>query len=217
MNIKIFILCFGLLFYFFSCHSLNKNNQDKYDRFDDQYNNFKYINNSLRLTVEFDGDWLIIPKYSNFNDFQKMYSKYFSSDYSEVLFIGFNDVKKIGARCTCESLGLKDEEYYENLNFLFTKLKDYKITVIENKEISLPNIKGIHLILETYLNDNNIFIFDSIIFSDKSYNFKFDMWTEKEEYENKKDYILNVFKTIDFLPQTNNSKDNTADTIKNDK
>ena len=217
MNIKIFILCFGLLFYFFSCHSLNKNNQDKYDRFDDQYNNFKYINNSLRLTVEFDGDWLIIPKYSNFNDFQKMYSKYFSSDYSEVLFIGFNDVKKIGARCTCESLGLKDEEYYENLNFLFTKLKDYKITVIENKEISLPNIKGIHLILETYLNDNNIFIFDSIIFSDKSYNFKFDMWTEKEEYENKKDYILNIFKTIDFLPQTNNSKDNTADTIKNDK
>lgn len=221
MSFKIYLFLSGLIIFLFTCQSSNQNKineeKSKYDRFDDQYSNFIYTNKTLRLTIEFDGDWVIIPQYENFNDFQKMYSKYFYSEYSEVLFIGFNDVKKIGARCTCESLGLKDEEYYQNLNFLFKELKDYKITILNDKEQSFSNIKGIHLIFETKLNDNNIYVFDSIIFSDRNYNFKFDMWVEKSQYENQKDYILSIFQTIDFMAQNLENKDNTTDINKKDK
>jgi|GEM_PF-1494616 len=202
-----------------------KEEENKYDKFKDWYKNYLYINKDLRFKVEFDGDWLIIPEYSEFNDFQKKYSKYFSTDYGEVLFIGFNDKYNIGLRCTCEALGLSNDEYFDKIKDESKKdITDYNIKIIaEDEEFILKNIEAYNFVSEIKLNANNIFIFDSILFVNSNYNFRIDVWIAKDIYENQKSYIHKIYNSIDFLnensdllktDENNAVKDNTTDIIK---
>lgn len=200
----IFFIMF--IFVILSCGTNNlmlkklEDEKNKYDKFIDEYAANKYTNKDLRVTLEFDSDWVIIPRYEDFNDFQKKYARLFNSDFSELLFIGFNDEKKIGVRCTCETLNLKLTEYHEKIkSVLLNEITEYGIKFITEAETSLPNIMGYHAVYETKLNDNNIFIFDSILFNNLNNNFKLDLWIEKSLYENNSDYIFSIFKSIDFI------------------
>ncbi|MCK4797407.1 MAG: hypothetical protein KAT05_08500 [Spirochaetes bacterium] len=189
--------------------------KSKYDKFKDVYENFKYWNKSLGLIIEFDGDWVIRPHFEYFDDLQKKYSRYFASDQGEVLFVGNNEQKKIGIRCTCENLELENNQYLQKIRTTAGKdINNYKIKFISEKEVILTNIKALHSVFETTINANNIFVFDSILFRYDTKNYKIDMWIKKSLYENQKDYILSVFQTIDFIIEDNyesGTKDNTND------
>src|SRR4030042_5155635 len=90
--------------------------KEKYDRFDDSYKDNEYINQKLNFKITFDDGWSITTRYEQFNSFQKSYAKYFSSIIGEVLFVGYNNDKKMGIRATCEILNLTNEEYMNSIN-----------------------------------------------------------------------------------------------------
>src|SRR4030042_6589169 len=111
------------LFFIFSlliisgCKSQGKiEEKEKYDRFDDSYKDNEYINQKLNFKITFDDGWSITTRYEQFNSFQKSYAKYFSSMIGEVLFVGYNNDKKMGIRATCEILNLTNEEYMNSIN-----------------------------------------------------------------------------------------------------
>jgi hypothetical protein len=191
-------------------------NKDDYNKFDDRYSKYKYINKSLNMTMDFDSEWIIITDYQNFDDFQKKFARYFSTAYSEVLFLGFNDKKNIGLRATVEILGLSNKDYVDKIKA--TNILDqnnYNITIINDKEINLKNIQAYSLIYEIKLNENNYFIFDTIIFKDNKNNFRIDIWVNKKNYEKQKDYIQSLFQTIDIIEMNDDKvKDETMDTKK---
>ncbi len=219
---KFFIVFF--MFLIFSCQSNNtiekiSTDKNKFDKFEDTYSESRYYNKNLGLVIEFDSDWVIIYKYDNFNDFQKKYSQYFSTDIGEVLFIGFNEKKKIGVRCTCETLDLNNDKYYEKLkNENKTDAVNFKITYLSAMELILKNINSYQFVFETELNKNNIFTFDCLLFKNKKYNFNLDFWADKNIYSLEKDYILSIYNKIDFRLESEyieKNKDATNDSKKN--
>ena len=88
---KIFLLIIVILL--FNCKTKDQifkqisEEKSKYNRFDDYYSDFRYVNKDLLFTMEFDGDWIIIPAYINFNKFQKKYARFFSSDFAPLIFL----------------------------------------------------------------------------------------------------------------------------------
>lgn len=185
------------------------------NKYEDEYTDYKYLNKKLGLTMEFNSDWVINTDYENFDDFQKKYAIYFSSDISEVLFVGYNNEKKIGIRCTCEELGLTNEKYFELIK-ISTKeeIQKYKIVFTEeNEEAIFKNIKGLLAVFETTINSNNIFVFNTFIFSKDGFNYKIDIWIEKDLYEIEKSYINTVLDTIDFISIENIPSPDTTDDI----
>lgn len=185
------------------------------NKYEDQYQDFKYINNKLGLTLEFNSDWIINTQYEDFDDFQKKYAKYFASELSEVLFVGYNNEKKIGIRGTCESLGLTNEEYFEVIKTTTEKeIKNYKIKFIEeNDEAIFKNIKAFSTIFETTINPNNIFVFTSVLLNKNDINYKIDIWIKKDFYEIEKNYIYSVLDTIDFISIENIQTSDTTDDV----
>ena len=163
------LFVFLTLFILLGCESRDEilndifEEENKYDRYEDVYENYKYKNKNLGLTLEFDENWIIIPEFENFDDLQKKYAKYFSSIKGEVLFVGYNDKRKIGIRCTCEKLGMDNSKYLEKIKSVAkSEINDYQIKFLTEEEINLKNTTGTNLILETTINKNNIFIFNSI-------------------------------------------------------
>jgi hypothetical protein len=222
-NIK-FLLLFLLLLS--SCKTTDNDsikkvfsNKNNFDKFEDNFDKNKYINKTLKFSMDFDADWIIMTNYQNFDNLQKKFARYFSSEYSEVLFVGFNDKKKIGLRATVESLGLENTKYVEKLKLVNTAdFTNYAIKILNDKEVTLTNIQAYSLIYEMTLNAKNIFTFDSIIFKNQNNNFRIDMWILKNDYENQKQYILSLFQTIDIIDIINEpQKDATTDTTIKDK
>lgn len=215
------LIFFLLILIVFGCKSREEIIQDlldeknKYDRFEDKYEDFTYKNKILGLKVDFLSDWFIIPYYENFDGLQKKYARYIASEYGEVIFVGYNEEKKIGIRCVAEKLGLDNKKYLENLKTLSTKqITDYKIKFISEEEVVLKNIKALRTVFETVLNNNNKFIFDSIIFKYQDFNFKLDLWIKKSLYEENEYAIQNVYDSVDFSfedEEKTKSTDNTSD------
>ena len=197
----------------------------KYNRFNDDYINYRYINYDLGLTLAFDGNWIINARFKDFDNFQKTFARYFYSELGEVLFVGYNEEKKIGIRCTCEKLEFDNAEYLERVKKISNEdIEKYKIKFIkdedeEKKEIALKNLLVLQSIFETTINENNIFKFNSVIFKKDSYNFKVDIWTYKDNYELEEKFIASVLDTIDFMSEDEmqafkkSQKDNTDDVI----
>ncbi len=190
---------------------------NNYDKYEDVYQKYKYINKKLNFTMEFDADWIIITQYQNFDDFQKKFARYFSTAYSELLFIGFNDKKDIGLRATVETLGLSNKKYAEKIKSANQMdSSNYKITILNDQKINLKNVQAYSLVFETAINPKNSFVFDSIIFRDHKNNFRIDMWTDKKNYDAVKDYIFSIYQTIDIIAanKTGDETDDTTDDIK---
>ncbi len=187
------------------------------NKYEDEYKDYKYINNKLGLTLEFNNDWVINANYDEFDDFQKKYAKYFSSEFGEVLFVGFNKEKKIGIRCTCEELGLTNIKYLEiNKSLSKKEITDYKIQFLEEvEEATFKNITATTLLFETKINPNNSFIFDSLLFNKDSFNYKIDLWTRSENFEIVQDYINSLINTIDFISIENIQKNDVTDDVEN--
>lgn len=193
----IFIFVFLL-----NCISLQKLEEEKnlYDRFNDIYKESVYTNNSLKFKIFFDNNWQITAKFEQFNKFQKTYTKYFSSQFGEVLFIGYNKEKNLGIRATCETLNMTNEDYF---NLILSSMPEYnykyKLKIVENQDILLKQIKVKHVIIKFQINSNNIFIFDIILFKLDKNNIRIDIWTHEKNYEKEKDYIYSIYNSISLL------------------
>lgn len=216
--LKVFLL-FIILLSFYSCKTKAEKTKELEEirkicnKYQDEFKNFIYLNKKLGLKLEFNEDWIINTDYENFDDFQKKYARYFASELSEVLFVGFNNEKKIGIRATCEELGLTNEKYYEFIKKITSnEIQNYKINFIEeNEEKIFKNIKALFTIFETTINPNNIFIFNSVIFNKDGFNYKIDIWINKELYEIEKNYIISIIDTIDFISIENIQISDTTD------
>lgn len=185
------------------------------NKYEDEYKNYKYINNKLGLTLDFSGDWVINTSYDDFDDFQKKYAEYFSSEFGEVLFVGFNKEKKLGVRCTCEELGLTNIKYLEIIKSITkNEITDYKITFFEEvEEETFKNIIAATLLFETIINSNNIFIFNSTVFYKDGFNYKIDLWTKKENFEMEQNYMTSIINTIDFITIENIQNNDATDDL----
>jgi hypothetical protein len=185
-----------------SCKSdgLITNKTNKYEKYEDSYKNNVYTNHDIGLNIQFNKEWVIVQKYVYFDDFQKKFARFFYSDKSEVLFIGYDDNQKTGLRCTVENIDITNEQYLEKLKKLLKNdIETYNIAFIKEEEVVLKNIKGIHLIYESFLNSNNHFVFDSLIFKYQDYHFKMDFWLDNEEHPKQKEKIMDIYQSIKFI------------------
>ena len=220
--IKIFISFIFILLYITSCKTQSQKKKEleelikNCNKYTDEYTDFIYFNKKLGLTLEFNSDWVINTNYENFDDFQKKYASYFSSKTGEVLFVGFNNEKKIGIRATCEELGLTNEKYYEFIKKTTAEeITNYKIVFKEeNEEAIFKNIKAFSAIFEATINPNNIFIFYTVIFNKDNFNYKIDIWIKNELYETEKNYIDSIINSIDFISTENIQNADTTDDTK---
>jgi len=173
----------------------------KFDKYDDEYESYKYTNGSLGLNLVFDSDWVLNIKFSSFDDFQKKFARYFSNNTDEVLFIGFNKEKRIGIKCLCQGINLDNKKFSEMLKEeSLQDVTDYKITFIkENTEITLKNINAIQSIYDVTINTNNQFRFITTLFSKNNFNYKLDLWINKNLYEPHIDYIDKIINSVDFV------------------
>lgn len=176
--------------------------KEKYEKFDDSYKDNEYINHKLNFKMTFDDDWAITNRYEQFNNYQKSYAKYFSSVIGEVLFIGYNNDKKMGVRVTCEVLNMSNEEYLDNINSSMTEyLSKYQMKFLKNEEVLLKSVKVRHVVTYVEINFNNKFIFDSILFKLDKNNIKIDVWIDEISYDNEKDYIMSIYDNIYIMDE----------------
>lgn len=172
----------------------------KFDRFTDNFFDNVYTNEIIKFKMTFDQEWSIVAKSEQFNKLQKNYAEYFSSQYGEVLFIGHNDEKKMGIRATCETVNLTNEEYFNAIsNSMADYFYKYNLKIEKNEDILLKNIKVKHIVIKARINQNNIFIFDTILFKINRYNVRIDVWLNEKEYENQKNYILSLYNSISII------------------
>ena len=170
-----------------------------YDKYEDYYENFEYMNKKLGLKILFDSEWSILTRYKDFENYQKKYVRYVTTEKSEVLFIGANDTKKIGVRCYCETGGLSNDAFVKTIKELNAdEISKYNITVIKEEPVTLKNFESINLVTQTTLNPKNIFVFDTIIFKNNNLNYRLDFWCSKDIYDLNKDYIFQLFQQVDF-------------------
>jgi len=190
-----------------------------YDKYEDDFQNGEYINKKFGIKILFDKNWAITSQYKDFSENQKLYARYFASTTSEVLFVGFNDDKKIGVKLTIEMLELKNRKYFDKIkenNAI--DISQYKIKFLSDEDIFLRNLQTTNFVYETTINANNIFIFEVFLFKNNRDNFRFDFWTTKDNYTLVKKYIRDICETIDFPEGIKyNQVDLTSDTsITND-
>lgn len=185
-----------------------------YDKYSDYVKDNKYVNTDLGLIIPFDNEWLIKARYEDFDDFQKKYAKYFSSEKGEVLFIGYNESKQLGIRATCEKVNLSNEEYLMKIKSIHNEMKmPYLIKeMLDGQPSVLTNIEVLRYIIIFVLNKDNKFSMDSIIFRDNEYNYKIDIWASKPKYDKSIKYINLLFHDVDLIVVQPPDKDATTDT-----
>lgn len=173
--------------------------EENYDKYQDQFNNFEYFNKKLHIKILFDRDWIIKTQFKDFSDNEKKFAKYFSSLESEVLFIGYNDSKKIGVKLVKENLGIKNSEYLDKIKSVNSQdTRDYKISFVSEKNINLRNLQTTNVVLEASLNSANNFTFDVFLFKNEKDNFRLDFWIKSSNYDSVKEYVKTICQTIDF-------------------
>lgn len=197
----------SLLLLFFSCTSMNKGILKKqrdnkaFDKYEDVYDEFVYYNIDLKFKLEFDSDWRIKHEYRHFDRFQKKYASFILSDESEVLFIGFNEEKKIGIKATAEKSSLAPPDYFGELRNLTGQiLHTYNPNFMNVTELTLKNIGTFHAEYEIKI-QNNVFRFRTIIFRKESHIIKIDIWTEKNNFTFNTLYIDNILQSVDVLDE----------------
>lgn len=170
-----------------------------FDKYTDIIDEFIYYNISLKFKLEFDGDWHIKNEYKHFDRFQKKYASFFVSEESEVLFIGFNEVKKIGIKATAEKSTLSPKDYFEELRSVSgSVLMQYKPVFIKTDDLTLQNIGTYHAEYEVTLN-NSSFTFFTILFKKDNFIIKLDIWSDKEKFADNSVYIDTILQSIDTL------------------
>lgn len=196
--------------FIFSCKSHGnvlgavEEKERNYDKFEDDFHDGEYYNKDLNLRVLFDSEWQIKTMFKYFDRHEKKYADYFVSRKNEVLFLGYNETRKIGVRCTVEQLGIEPQEHFED----FQKEREavaaaYNIKYEIKEEVVLKNIQAYQVIYDILINDNNQFKFHTLYFSNNAYNFRLDIWVRKEAFDSQKDYIFRLLQTVDFfLPRT---------------
>lgn len=190
-------------------NSLNNPNKIKYDKFNDKIIDSHYYNEALDLHIFFDSDWNLKIYYKYFDKFEKKYASLIGSEYGEVLFIGQNNRRKLGIRAVCETLGLSNIEYFESLKEQAkSQFNNYEIKFIQEENVTFTNYEGYHIIMEATISENNIFVYDSVIFKKGLNNIKIDIWSEKNNYDNNdnKNYIFNIYNSFDFYNIENFNK-----------
>ncbi|HNZ25779.1 MAG TPA: hypothetical protein PLG34_03380 [Spirochaetota bacterium] len=170
-----------------------------YGKYVDTYDKYIYNNETIAFSVEFDYNWEIKVNYDKFNDFEKKYADYITTDYGEVLFIGYNDLKKIGVRCVSEDLNISNEQYLKDFkNSLSRETVSYKIEVVSEKKVDFKNYTALNFVYTAKISRNNLFYFDSILFRNGKYNIKLDFWTNKDYLETNKEEILKIYDSLEF-------------------
>ena len=116
-------------------------------------------------------------------------------------------------------LGVDNKKYYDLIKSENAgDIQDYKIKLPKDKdsgnEVTLKNIRAIRLTYNATINANNIFTFNTALFSKNDYNYKLDIWTNSNQYDNNKDYIDKIINTIDFIEKPKTDIDSTTDTPK---
>ncbi len=188
-----------IIIFFISSCTLSKKEGEKFVETKDHFTKGVYLNDELGLEIKFDSDWIVLLSYNDFNSDQRELSSYFNSENDELLFIGFNEKDSIGVKCTNQILGLQNQDYLDRLkksnSDYFTK---YHYEEVSSEEKVYSKIEGIRLISKIKLNKNNIFVFDSLIFKNRINNIKLDFWMSQDVFKEKKNYIENIFESINF-------------------
>ncbi|MBP7553603.1 MAG: hypothetical protein KA885_09250 [Spirochaetes bacterium] len=199
------IRIFFLFIFLISCQS--KNIIDEYSagetknhgKYVDNYDKYIYHNEIIAFSVEFDYNWEIKIDYDKFNSFEKKFADYITTDYGEVLFVGYNDLKKIGVRCVAENLDISNEQYLKDVkNNLSKETTSYKIEVVSEKKTDFKNYAALNFIYTAKISHNNLFYFDTIFFRNGKYNIKLDFWMNKDFSETNKEEILKIYDSLEF-------------------
>jgi len=199
------IRIFFIYIFLISCQS--KNIIDEYSaketlnygKYVDSYDKYVYSNEIVAFSIEFDYNWEIKTDYDKFNSFEKKYADYITTDYGEVLFVGYNDLKKIGVRCVAENIDISNEQYLKDVkNNLSKETAAYKIEVVSEKKTDFKNYTALNFVYAAKISANNAFYFDSILFKNGKYNIKLDFWTNKNSYETNKEEILKIYDSLEF-------------------
>lgn len=225
ISFKRILISNGILLFFFlfifSCKSNIKSLVDKkvnYDKYEDSYANHEYTNKPLGIKILFDKEWVITTRFKDYSEGQKKFVEYFSTIDGEVLFIGYNDERKIGVKLTKESLSIKNQEYLDMIKKTNSEdINLYKISLSEPQDVVLKNLQTLNFSFETVINPKNVFIFDCFLFKNERDNFRLDFWTKKDNYDKSKEYIRSICESIDF-PEGEKVKikdDNTSDIMEN--
>ncbi|HOJ64528.1 MAG TPA: hypothetical protein PLE45_08915 [Spirochaetota bacterium] len=174
--------------------------KDIHNKYSDSYENNRYINSALNMEIDFTPLWKIIVNYENLDEYQKKLFDYFDSSIGEVIFVGYNESKKIGVRCIVENLGYSNLEYKnlikENNAIEF---KTYKVNFTKEEEIILPNISGINMVYSVEINPHNVFIYNTLLFKKESFNIRLDFWCKDKKYQEAENEIKEIFNSIDFF------------------
>lgn len=203
---RFFFVFLIILIFIITCKSTNtidkissqeKINNDKYQDF---YKNNIYKNTLMKISIDFDDDWVVKTLYKDFDKFEKDFSDYFNTADNEVLFIGYNNKKSLGVRFVVEKLSLSIDDYYTKINE--SNLNDtskYQIEILKNEKIMMKNFEGYYFNMMTTINKNNIFIFDSLLFKNGEFDYRIDFWIKKDNYTTHKQYIKDIMQSIDFF------------------
>ncbi|MBR6062162.1 MAG: hypothetical protein IKP67_08820 [Spirochaetales bacterium] len=186
--------------------------QKNFDKYSDSYSGVLYNNDELDFSIEFDANWKIHTQFADFTEQQKKFAEYFSTERSEVLFIGLNDKMKMGVRCMAEVLSMPLDEYAKTVRKQNTDTKNkYKITFSTDKSVTFDNFEAVSFVYEAEVNPLNIFVFDAILFKNFANDYRLEFWTKKDNYDAVKDIMQNIYKSITF-ERTDIESDQTDDT-----
>jgi hypothetical protein len=186
--------------------------QKNFDKYSDSYSGVLYNNDELDFSIEFDANWKIHTQFADFTEQQKKFAEYFSTERSEVLFIGLNDKMKIGVRCMAEVLSMPLDEYAKTVRKQNTDTKNkYKITFNTDKSVTFDNFEAVSFVYEAEVNPLNVFVFDAILFKNFANDYRLEFWTKKDNYDAVKDIMQNIYKSITF-ERTDIESDQTDDT-----
>ena len=186
--------------------------QKNFDKYSDSYSGVLYNNDELDFSIEFDANWKIHTQFADFTEQQKKFAEYFSTERSEVLFIGLNDKMKMGVRCMAEVLSMPLDEYAKTVRKQNTDTKNkYKITFNTDKSVTFDNFEAVSFVYEAEVNPLNVFVFDAILFKNFANDYRLEFWTKKDNYDAVKDIMQNIYKSITF-ERTDIESDQTDDT-----
>ena len=186
--------------------------QNNFDKYTDSYKGVIYDNDARDFTIEFDTNWKIYTQFVDFTEQQKKFAEYFSTERSEVLFIGLNEKMKMGVRCMAEVLSMPLDEYAKTVRKQNTDTKNkYKITFRTDTPVTFDNFAAQSFVYEAEVNSLNVFVFDAILFKNFANDYRLEFWTKKDNYESVKDIIQNIYKSITFEREDIDS-DQTDDT-----
>ncbi len=170
------------------------------NNFPDEYKDNTYTNHFLNLSMFFDIDWVLKTDYIHFDSFEKEYADSFNSKNSELLFAGYNESIKAGVRATIDKSNLAGDVYFEKLkNAGSSLIYRFKPEYKKNEFIYLDNFMAYQTLMKVTLNNNNIYIFDSIFFTISTYTIRLDFWIQEQDYEENSNYFYKTYNSILFI------------------